>query len=55
MIWKCDREPARDDGTPPSAPPSDRYLDAWMAARGVVKRRDDEELPADVAAFVGGL
>jgi hypothetical protein len=55
MIWKCDRETPRDWDAPVGPPPSDRYLDAWMAARGVVKRRDDEELPADVAAFVGGL
>jgi hypothetical protein len=54
MIWKCDREPARDWNVPAGPPPSDRYLDAWMARRGMAKRSNDD-LPADVAAFVGGL
>jgi hypothetical protein len=34
--------------------PSKRHLDAWIARRGMVKRRDDD-LPSDLAAFVGGL
>lgn len=54
MTWKCDREPARDDGTPPSPPPTDRYLDAWMKQRGMVQRRDDD-LPAELRQFVRGL
>jgi hypothetical protein len=53
-MTRAAHEPARDADIGPSAPPSDSYLDAWMARRGMVKRRDDD-LPADVAAFVGGL
>lgn len=51
MIWKCDREPPRDAAIGPSPPPSDAYLNAWMAQRGMVQRRDDD-LPADVAVFL---
>lgn len=51
MLWKCDRTPSTGTPTPP---PSDAYLDAWMAARGT-KLLPKHDLPADVAAFVGGL
>jgi hypothetical protein len=39
------------DWNVPVGPPPAAYLDAWMARRGIVKRRDDD-LPADVAAFL---
>jgi hypothetical protein len=38
----------------PTLPPPAAYLDAWMAARGM-KLPTKHDLPADVAAFVGGL
>jgi hypothetical protein len=48
------REIPVDWNVPVGPPPSDRYLDAWMARRGMAKRSNDD-LPADVAAFLKGI
>lgn len=52
MVWKCDREPARDADIGPTPPPSDAYLDAWLAARGMKLTPEQEALVEPVASHL---